>query len=305
MIRHDDAKLRSMFLSESIGRREDEELEDWIKSNSSELDFKPLEQFMISEKAWEQVKEISTKPQLVFAHPTLLQQNPKVSKYYRGISLLSQKQVEELAFSVSDWEKGVRSQAVTNEKAIKIVRLYNSIVSSIIEGHTGWTLDNGYRNIIATMGISLDGTFRNMIGQSAEKAIKNRIRDWVEMKDLVLSKTRKPVKFELNDGITMRYGSEPDIEFTREGQTIVTIEVKGGKDPAGALERLGAMQKSFSETPPGCVNILIAGVVTAEMQARLDQIGTVKVYLLDDISLDESKWNEFIEELFHYTLRLI
>ncbi|MYH85574.1 MAG: hypothetical protein F4161_06990 [Gammaproteobacteria bacterium] len=70
MIRHDDSKLRSMFLSESIGRREDEELEDWIKSNSSELDFKPLEQFMISEKAWEQVKEISTKPQLVFAHPT-------------------------------------------------------------------------------------------------------------------------------------------------------------------------------------------------------------------------------------------
>ncbi|MXY90544.1 MAG: XcyI family restriction endonuclease [Gammaproteobacteria bacterium] len=305
MIRHDDAISRSKFLSELIGRREDEELRNWIEDYSSELKYRPLEQFMISEKAWEQVKEISVKPQLVFAHPILLQQNPKVSKYYRGISLLSQKQVKDLATSVSDWEKGVQSKAVTNENALKVARLYNSIVSSIIEGHTGWTLDNGYRNIIATMGISLDGTFRNMIGQSAEKEIKDRIRDWVEMRELVLAKTRKPLKFELNNGITMRYGSEPDIEFSREGTVIVTIEIKGGKDRAGALERLGAMQKSFSETPSGCVNFLIAGVVTPEMKVRLDQIGTVKVYLFDEISLDEKKWNEFIQELFHYTLRLI
>ncbi len=260
---------------------------------------------MISEKAWAHVQGISVKPQLVFAHPTLLQQNPKVSKYYRGISLLPQKQVGQLAASVSGWEKGTRLQAVTNENALKVARLYNSIVSSIIEGHTGWTLDNGYRNIIATMGISLDGTFRNKIGQMAEEAVKSRIRDWVEMQGLILSKTGSPVQFRLNDGITMRYGSEPDIKFTREGRAIVTIEIKGGKDPAGALERLGAMQKSFSETPPGCVNFLIAGVVTAEMQARLDQIGDVKVYLLDDISLDNNKWDVFIQELFHYTLRLI
>ena len=305
MIRHDDAKLRSTFLSALIGRREDEELRDWINSFSSELNFEPLEQFMISEKAWEHVQNISVKPQLVFAHPTLLQQNPKVSKYYRGISLLSQKQVGQLATSVSDWEKGTRLQSATNENTLKVVRLYNSIVSSIIEGHTGWTLDNGYRNIIATMGISLDGTFRNKIGQMAEEAIKSRIRDWVEAKGLILSTSDSPVQYELNDGITMRYGSEPDIEFTREGKAIVTIEIKGGKDPAGALERLGAMQKSFSETPPGCVNFLIAGVVTAEMQARLDQIGAVKLYLLDDISLDENNWNEFVQELFHYTLRLI
>ena len=44
---------------------------------------------------------------------------------------------------------------------------------------------------------------------------------------------------------------------------IATIEIKGGKDPAGALERLGAIQKSFEETPPGCENMLIAGVITS------------------------------------------
>lgn len=304
MIKHDDAKLRSTFLSALIERREDEKLRDWIENFPSELDFEPLNHLMISEKAWEHVKALSVKPQLVFTHPILLQQYPRVSKYYRGISLLSQKQVQQLAVSVSDWEKSERAISITDEKALKVVRLYNSIVSSIIEGHTGWTLDNGYRNIIATMGISLDGTFRNKIGQMAEEAIKSKIREWLEARNLVLSEV-SPTQFELDNEITMRFGSEPDIEFTREDSAIVTIEVKGGKDRAGALERLGAMQKSFSETPPGCVNFLIAGVVTPEMQTRLDQIGAIKVYLLDDISLDQEKWNEFTQELFHYTLRLI
>ena len=305
MVKQDAAKLRSMFLSALIRRREDEALRDWVDCFPSTLNFKPLEQFMISKNAWKHVEDIEVKPQLVFAHPAVLQDNPKTSKYYRGISLLSQKQVGQLATSVADWEKGTRSQSITHANSLKVARLYNSVISSIIEGSIGWTLDNGYRNIIATMGISLDGMFRNKIGQMAEEAVKNRIGDWVKTKNLVLSESGQPVQHELTDGVIMRYGSEPDIEFAKEENTIATIEIKGGKDPAGALERLGAMQKSFNETPPGCVNFLIAGVVTPEMQARLNQIGSVKVFLLDDISLDEKKWDEFILELFHYTLRLI
>ena len=249
---------------------------------------------MISKKAWDHVDDIAVKPQLVFAHPTVLQDNPKTSKYYRGISLLSQKQVGQLATSVADWEKGSRSRSIAYTRCLKVARLYNSVVSSIIEGSIGWTLDNGYRNIIATMGISLDGMFRNKIGQMAEEAVKSRISDWVKTKSLVLSESGQPIQFELTDGIIMRYGSEPDIEFVKEETSVATIEIKGGKDPAGALERLGAVQKSFNETPPGCVNFLIAGVVTPEMQTRLNQIGSIKVFLLDDISLDEKKWSEFI-----------
>ncbi len=63
----------------------------------------------------------------------------------------------------------------------------------------------------------------------------------------------------------MKFGAEPDIDFTRDNRLVATIEVKGGCDPAGALERLGAMTKSFAETPSGCVNFLVAGVITPEM----------------------------------------
>ena len=60
--------------------------------------------------------------------------------------------------------------------------------------------------------------------------------------------------FNLMDGVNLTYGSEPDILFEKNGEYVVTIEVKGGKDPAGALKRLGAVQKSFEETPVQCHN---------------------------------------------------
>lgn len=106
----------------------------------------------------------------------------------------------------------------------------------------------------------------------------------------------------------MRYGSEPDILFQWESGaaplTVATIEIKGGKDPAGALERLGAMQKSFEETPPGCVNMLIAGVITYEMESRVENMGVIKVFLLDDLAHDGEEWIDFLNEVFHYTVRI-
>ena len=189
-----------------------------------------------------------------------------------------------------------------------MARLYNAVISSIIEGSTEWTLENGYRNIIANMGIGLDGAVRNIIGQDAEQLIKTRIRDWLDSRGLIIQRNAEQTQFQLPDGYSMRYGSEPDIEFSQvvngEPRVVATIEVKGGKDPAGALERLGAIQKSFEATPPNCVNILIAGIVTSEMRDRLDRLGVDKVFMLDYLANDGESWAEFLNEVFHYTVRI-
>ena len=191
---------------------------------------------------------------------------------------------------------------------IRVARLYNAVISSIIEGSTGWTLENGYRNIIANMGIGLDGAVRNIIGQDAEQLIKTRIRNWLDSRQLIVQHNAEQTQFELPDGYSMRYGSEPDVEFSQvvngEPRVVATIEVKGGKDPAGALERLGAIQKSFEATPPNCVNILIAGIVTSEMRDRLDRLGVDKVFMLDNLANDGESWAEFLNEVFHYTVRI-
>ena len=297
------ARYRSGYLASLIYRRTDNSLFETIKKYNRHLNFGDLKCLMVSERAWSHTEEAEIDPKFVFAHPDMLRTHPEVSQYYRGMALLSRKQVQQLAVSVSGWEDRSRKTSPPGSSCEKVARLYNAIVSSIIEGSSDWTLDNGYRNILATMGIGLDGMFRNKIGQVAEQLIKRRISGWVKQKNLVVSEISDEI-FTLSRETIMRFGSEPDVQFERNDEVIATVEIKGGRDPAGALERLGAMRKSFAETPVGCVNFLVAGVVTAEMENRLRQIGLVKVYLLDEVSVDGQKWEEFVLELFHHGLRL-
>ena len=304
----DDARLRSIVMSERIRQRTDHELRELVNSFTHDLDFTALDDLMISTHAWEYVTDAGIEPRLVFAHPLLLEAHPQVSQYYRGIALLPQKRVADIAVPVSSWEDASRKTPVTQEQSRQVARLYNAVISSIIEGSSNWTLQNGYRNIIANMGIGLDGTFRNIIGRDAENLVKNRIRNWLDNRDLIIERNAAQTHFTLTRGYEMRFGSEPDIEFLQtlnaETRIAATIEIKGGKDPAGALERLGAMQKSFEATPPGCVNMLVAGVVTTEMRTRLSQMGVVKVFMLDELTHDGEGWSNFVNELFHYTVRI-
>ncbi|MCZ0945224.1 MAG: XcyI family restriction endonuclease [Gammaproteobacteria bacterium] len=297
-----DAKYKSGLFSQILRQREDRALQKIIEDFDDVLRFKPIEELMISEAAWAHVEAQGMVPELVFAHPDLLESHPETSQYYRGMGLLSQKQVGQLSVNVSGWEDGSRKGKVPHASCLKVARLYNTVICSIMEGSTDWTLENGYRNIVAMMGIRLDGMFRNKIGQMAEELVKGRIAQWLKRKGLIESSGEG--WYELADGYTMRYGSEPDISFLKNGQVLATIETKGGKDPAGALERLGAVQKSFAETPPGCTNMLIAGGVTDEMQTRLDQMGVTKVFYLDDVASEGAKWDAFVHELFHHTIRI-
>ncbi len=304
MTARDDLIQRSKVLSERIRQRTDIRIRKLIDEFSGALDYEAREDLMISRSAWEHVAKSGIEPRQVFAHPELLREHPEASLHYRGLALLPLKRMRAAgAPDVKKWENESLTRPVSTKNASAVCRLYNAVISSIIEGSAEWTLENGYRNIMNTMGITLDGMFRNVIGQDAERLLKAKIEDWLREQKLI-DRRKSRNKFILSSGVTMIYGSEPDILFIRGERQVATIEVKGGKDPAGALERLGAMQKSFDATPPGCQNILIAGVVTPQMQSRLEQIGVVKVFVLDNL-LNDDGWNHFTNEVFHHTLRIL
>ena len=303
MINLHDAVWKAGLLSEVIKQRKDYELRKLIEDTNIQLKFEPIEHYLISPGAWKHVSELGVLPHLVFAHPELLIALPEVSQYYREMALLSRKQVGQLATSVTSWEEGKIKKAIRADRALDVSRVYNCVLSSIIEGSINWTLENGFRNIIATMGIRLDGVFRNKIGQVAENVIKTKILNWARGSGIVIKEVSE-LEFILPQNISMKFGPEPDILFTKDGLQIATVEIKGGKDPAGALERLGAMSKSFAETPPGCVNFLVAGVITPEMENRLNKFATVKVFLHDEIVSGSAREN-FKQEIFHHTLRII
>ena len=302
----EEIAFRSLLFSNLIKNRIDDEQRRVIERYNTPLEYRPIQNLMISDDAWSHVQRIDVEPKYVFAHPELLKKHPQTSIYYRGISLLSQKAVlQHASVGVAGWEKGVLPRRIDYDRCLKVSRLYNTVVSCIIEGSSDWSLSNGYRNILATMGISLDGMYRNKIGEMAEKLIKDRIMAWLNANSLIESSSPTVGLYVLPGSVQMRYGSEPDVSFRRNERLIATIEIKGGTDPAGALERLGAMTKSFAETPPSCVNFLIAGVITTEMRSRLDDMGVVKVYELSRLAQDGEGWDEFINELFHHAVRII
>ena len=307
-IRTAEAKQRARRIAGRLAERTDLRIRDRILAFPEELDYRNMEWLLIEKTAWEHIRQSGLKPRLVFAHPRILEEIPQSSLHYRGIALLSRKRVAEIAGSIDGWESMPAKSRVTSDKALRISRLYNAVISSIIIDNTNWTLENGYRNILATMGITEDGSMRNLIGQEAERAVKQLLLDWVFANELTAEANtgKEGIKqWALKNNILMKFGSEPDISFVKDGIYVTLIEIKGGKDPAGALERLGAIQKTFAEAPVSCKNFLVVGTVTDTMRARLDEIGLEGYFFIDDLLFNDRIWEEFMNEIFHHALRII
>ena len=316
-------ELRSQDLTRVLQRRLDMRARQAVDDLMGQFQFEdPIDGYLISPGAWDHVRNLGLNPARIFCHPDLLAAEPFVSLYYRGISGLSVKEVAEQARSVASWEREPdlrrRKPRVTAEAARQVAGLYNSYISSIIEDTTDWTLENGYRNIIASIGISFDGSIRNKMGVLPEYRLRRLLLRYVNESGLLAAPEYAAVldipanppsgRYGLADGLTMVFGSEPDIAFRRGDTLEATIEIKGGIDPAGALERLGAAEKSAQaaiEANPRCKNFLVAGAITAEMRRRLDLSRLFeKDFGLVALLSDERYQAEFFDEIFNHTLRM-
>ena len=298
-----DAISRARRIAGRIAKGEDLRVRAAIAGFGHDLDYADRTSLCIVEDAWVHVIGAGIEPRMVFAHPDVIKANPDASLHYRGIALLSRKRVQEIVGSVDAWERSPATARVSDAKALKVCCLYNAVISSLIVDHTQWTMDDGYRNILATMGITEDGAIRNIIGQEAELAVKKRLVDWVRSRGLLTSDGADD-HWQLIGGIRMLFGSEPDIGFERDGKWAVIVEVKGGKDPAGALERLGAIKKTFDEAPVDCKSFLVVGVVTATMRERLREMRMEADFDIDQLLDDEHVWTAFMNEIFHHGLRI-
>jgi hypothetical protein len=156
---------------------------------------------------------------------------------------------------------------------------------------------------------------RNKVGEIAEDRIKHLLVEWLVEKDLILKPKvrKKPAKianeYTLSHGITMRFASEPDVSFLTTDTLLAVIEIKGGIDPAGALERYGAARKSFEHAmsvSPKCRNFYLGGVFTTELNRRMNSDRLVeKSFNIIDILQQSDSRDQFFLELFHHTLRLL
>jgi hypothetical protein len=309
-------KARALLIVTSLQSRQDLRAVDAIKGFGSELTWEPLESLCIEHDVWSYIIQKDYDPKLVFCHPEILRMLPITSVHYRGLSGMSLKTARNYFGALEKLEDGT-STSLNSEKALRMARTYNLFISTILRNSTSWTLENGYRTVIATLGITLDGRMRNTIGTVAEKRIRDLIVEWLRERELtedippaVDPKPRKrPLQFALRGDVEMRFGSEPDISFRRRGELLAVIEIKGGTDTAGALERYGAATKSFQKAMAEnqrCKNFYLGAVLTPELERRIKQDRFVERPFDIIRLLDNPEYRmEFLRELFHHTLRMI
>ena len=309
--------IKSLLVVSDIQKKRDIYSSLLIESYKSSLKYEPLDQLRIGESAWKYIQKKKIKSQLVFCHPDILIAHPEASLYYRCMCGLSIKVAKEYNGAIEGLENGNPNARIDYEKAIKMSQTYNFYICKIIVNSTNWSLDDGYRTILATMGITLDGIMRNKVGDIGEDTIRQIIVEWLIEQNLIIIPELDgeklpetlPNKYELKDNIFMYFSSEPDIYFKYNDALKVTIEIKGGIDPAGAQERYGAAKKSFQKAvneAPQCENFYIGGVFTVALNEMINSDRLVhKTFNLIKLITNEEIRNDFFLELFHHSLRMI
>ena len=256
----------------------------------------------------------------VFAHPKIIVEHPKLIIYYRNVAAIPLKGVQYLAFNISNYEAGKKKE-ISYTQALKLAKLFNSHISTIIESTLTINADKINALMYSSAGATIDGSWRNKIGVEAENVVKSYIIRLCldnNLIDAMIDRNGSPVEFDqatdyisnipeyrgvkLKNKKSILFSSEPDIRFIDEtGKPNAVIEVKGGADPAGALERLGAIKKSFEQARkdnPGVTTILNISCITPELKERLEEDKLIDlIFFLTSIIYDMDYRQEFLEEI--------
>lgn len=200
----------------------------------------------ISEQAWNKIIHRGIKPVVVFAHPFVLQTVHGSAGYYRMLAMVSQKSMKRVGISLDSYEAG---KPIPNEAmAITNAQHLNRIISVLVEADE--EIDarefDLWRGMAA--GSQAQGSWQNNKGASAEVAIREIILRRLQEREIISGEEASTTRIDLGDGRVLVFADEPDVAIYQNDIPQVAVEVKGGIDPAGVLERIGAALKSLQRT---------------------------------------------------------
>lgn len=255
----------------------------------------------ISETSFARVKKAGGLPHQVFAHPEIITQRPHLIAYYRNLATISKKGISQILFSTNRFESGERRDLKPDD-ALRMCIVFNQIMSGVIDDIADYSVEVSRKAILAEIGAQLQGTWVNLIGQGATKAVENLLNDYVTRENIGNRVERR--QLQLHNGWSVIFGSGPDVAFfDSKGMKQIAIEIKGSLDVAGAQTRYGEAKKSFAKQiaeNPRCHTIYLASCFT---DAVIDQIradGQVRDWFnLTSILYDEEERSRFLSKIFH------
>ncbi|WP_287210503.1 XcyI family restriction endonuclease [Muribaculum sp.] len=298
----------------------------FVKIEGDKLDWSKRAEWSISEDAWDIIQENGISPALVFVHPKVLKLNPSFLKFYRSVAMLPQKGLTAISkvANIDPIEKGkVDASRIKAESITKLTKAINEVLSVVVTVASGLNEKRLEGMMYATAGTNIDGSWRNQIGAEGERVIRtiilngllhynevtsfiDKANNTVEISSAEAKKFTEDIDLvktiNLTNGYSVYFSSEPDVTmYNPKGEIVGIIEIKAGLDPAGALERLGAMFKSFENTLaeyPDAVTILVASCITKEVDNRLNASMVVRQkYITTDITANDREKRKFVNRL--------
>ncbi|MBM4044766.1 MAG: XcyI family restriction endonuclease [Planctomycetes bacterium] len=248
----------------------------------------------ISRRAWDKAIHRGIKPVVVFAHPSVLRSISGSVAYYRMLAMVSQKSMNRVRLSVTAYEAGEDSP--DDETALSMARHLNLIISRLVEFDE--QIDarefDLWRGMAA--GSQAQGSWQNTKGSRIDVIIKGLIQRRLREKGHVVKEDGGGQRMELRDGRVIVFADEPDVAVYEGKEIQAAIEIKGGIDAAGVLERIGAALKSLrrvrDENPRSTTILLLQRVSVTETARRDLEINREAVtdwFAIEDILEDDRK----------------
>ncbi len=299
-----DQITKSRFFHNKLHEWKMLEIADELDGIKGELFDWNLDELNISRNAWDKIIHRGIKPTKIFSHPKVLISNPKLITYYRMLAMVSQKSMSAVGLPVTGYEKGKRGLDETI--ALEISRHLNRIISTLIEQDE--EVDRREFDLWRGMaaGSQAQGSWQNVKGDRAELLIKELVERFIRERELVVevSDHGKKKEMRLVDGSILIMGREPDIGVYKNGTIWVAVEIKGGIDPAGVLERFGAVLKSLRrakiENPEAVTALIISTTsLTDKVREEISRSRGIIDYFftLEDLVSDASKQSKFLKIL--------
>ena len=302
------------------------EIQRYAQIEGASLNWEHRGDWGISDDAWNIIIESNISPVIVFAHPKVITLKPSFVKYYRSVAMIPQKGFSAVSkvSNIADIENGkIASGTLSSNKINSIIKVINEFVSLVINLSSRIDENEIQGMMYATAGTNIDGSWRNQIGAEGERVIRSIIfRELLRQGDITsvddkelglkaigemdVERYHRAIDLvrviNLKNGYSVLFSSEPDVTmFNPEGDIVGIIEIKAGLDPAGALERLGAMFKSFENTLaeyPNAVTILAISCITTEVRKRLDASMVVRqTFVTTDITSSDKEKRKFVNRL--------
>lgn len=298
-----DQFAKSVFFHQKLHAWGLIEVAEQIETLAGEnLDWK-LDNLKISSRAWNKVIHSGIKPIIVFAHPAVLTAIKKSVSYYRMLAMVSQKSMNQIGLGTVRFEQSVT--VPDSMRAVSIARRLNLIISHLIESE--YRVNQREFDIWRGMaaGSQAQGSWQNAKGDRAEIAVKSDFMLRLQRSGLIdndawVDANQRVIELALSDGRLLRMGAEPDIAIYADDKIEIGIEIKGGIDPAGVLERVGAAIKSLrrvKEENSKAITILIISAVSMSQQAERDILSNIDSinywFTMEDVLGDTSRKSDY------------